>query len=130
MMDSERFKALAEKYMSGTLSETEGAELLQALESSPELRASLCSQAAMHALLGRRYCKTDSAVGRRVQAALRDPTQKKGVITRIMEKLPERPQKKTPQPEPPPRIEFVPPSRAPRRAFLYYSAAAALVVIS
>ncbi len=97
-MDSERFNALAERFLSNTLDEATGSELAEAIDSSPDLREQLRVQASLHGLLARRFCQSSGTVGRRVRAALRDSSQKKGAITRIMERLPEkRPKSKTGQ---------------------------------
>lgn len=98
MIDKDRFQQLAEQYVNGELDDTAAEELCRAVTESRELCELLRVQAAMHAVLERRGTLGNRTVGRRVQAALRDPTQKKGAITRIMEKLPPKPQKKTPQP--------------------------------
>src|SRR5579862_165736 len=92
MMDQTRFQQIAEQYVNGELDDAAAEELCRAVSESRELCELLRVQAAMHAVLERRGTLGNLTVGRRVQAALRDPTQKKGAITRIMEKL----QKKTP----------------------------------
>lgn len=120
MMERERFTALAQRFIDGTIDNDEAKELHQAIESSVELRDLLRAQVAMHAVIERTYRRRNPAVSRRVQAALRDPSQKKGAITRIMEKLdPKRPIKKS--------IPLrIPETRSSRRTFFF--AAAAIVV--
>lgn len=94
-MEKERFIALVQRYLDGTLDEPEARELHAAIASSDELREQLRTQAAMHAVMARRFKHGNGTVGRRVRAALRDPNQKKGAITRIMDKLSaKRPKKK------------------------------------
>jgi|GEM_PF-1015110 len=151
-MDQTRFQQIAEQYVNGELDDAAAEELCRAVSESRELCELLRVQAAMHAVLERRGTLGNLTVGRRVQAALRDPTQKKGAITRIMEKL----QKKTPHAGTrapianlnPVRSAGVPPANcdaggspatsaggppAPQRrsrsnAFLYFSTAAAALV--
>ena len=122
MINSERFKTLTQSFIDGGIDDADAVELLQAIQESNNLRDQLRAQVAMHAVIERRYRKRSSAVNRRVHAALRDPSQKKGAITRIMDKLdPKAPKKKgglrTPVQAPPPQPA---PSRAwrPSRRFV------------
>lgn len=133
MIDRDRFNALIERYLNGTLDDDSGAELRDAIESSVELREQLRAQICMDTLLARRFRERNAAVGRRVRAALRDPTQKKGAITRIMEKLPAKSPKKN-APEKP--VESTPVRRVVsaqtgrRNFFLIAAAAAAMVALA
>ena len=125
-MEKERFIALAQRYLEGTLDETEARELYAAIAASGELREQLRTQAAMHAVMARRFKHRNVSVGRRVRAALRDPNQKKGAITRIMDKLaPKRPKKKDSLLQFPGNAE----ARRSRRTFFLAAASVAVALL-
>lgn len=91
-MTQERLIVLSHRFLNGSISHEEAAELHQAITESSEYREQLRDQVAMHALIERRF-RHSKFFNKRVRAALRDPSQKKGAITRIMERLdPKRPQ--------------------------------------
>ncbi len=114
MMNSERFSALTQRFIDGGIDDVEAAELFIAIEESSDLRDQLRGQVSLHGVLDRRYRKRTGSVNRRVNAALRDPSQKKGAITRIMDKLEaKQPQKKSGKSEPIP----LPSERPSRRNF-------------
>jgi ferric-dicitrate binding protein FerR (iron transport regulator) len=86
-MNQERFRTLAEQHLCGALNDAEAEELCDALHGSLDFRGQLREQAAMNVMLQRRFHRRDDFVSERVRAALRDPAQKAGVVTRIMLKL-------------------------------------------
>lgn len=86
-MTPERFMLLAEKYLEGSLSDPEAQELLGAPQ---ELRARLLDEVAMAGLLARAEGKGSGNLPACVQAGLRESSEKKALVTRVMGSLPRR----------------------------------------
>jgi hypothetical protein len=87
-MNADRFELLVERWLEDRLDDAQGAELLAALESSPELRRRMLGAVGMADLLGRAHGGTDLAA--RVQAALRGSSDKDALVRSVIDHLPRR----------------------------------------